>query len=267
MSLVLCLVKQGAVQHPVAYALGDSLRNTSYGPHRDNISATTAEHNSCWSQDATNMWGDDLKPSPTGVTSADGCCAACEANSKCKFWTFQYALPGQPGSHASHCDLKTGSSGYRRFQGTISGGPGSKPGNLPPLPPPPGPANFTGPVAGLPEPDLNNRRCGDGHNGIKDQSSAMCTGSTIDGRLTITLPEIKRRCGLDARCIGFTQDGPGPAPSGYFRPFYFCECILCTSRFYLVVASAMCTYACNPTYWSANMNLSCTGHLLQILPL
>ena len=255
---------EGAVQHPVAYALGDSLRNTSFGPHNEAAGvATTSTHENgtCWSEDQTAMWGFDMKLRAAGVTSAEGCCAACRAHPGCKFWTYQYSLPGHPRSHASSCDLKSGSSGYRRFGGCISGGPGPKPGDLPPLPPPPGPAVFSGPVPGLPAPDLNNRRCGDGHNGIKDQSSAMCEGSSADGRLAISLAAIKQRCGVDARCIGFAQDGNGPAPSGYFRPLFFCEpssappyplvlcaCLLrhlCHAAEAGVVSAALCCSSCS----------------------
>jgi hypothetical protein len=51
------------------------------------------------------------------------------------------------------------------------------------LPPPsPSPPPFDGPLAGLPEPDLQNRRCGQSC-GANDTTSAMCQGSTVDGRL------------------------------------------------------------------------------------
>eukprot|EP01051_Picozoa_sp_SAG22_P013507 SAG22_NODE_1521_length_4236_cov_6.669567_1_plen_151_part_10 len=71
---------------------------------------------------------------------------------------------------------------------------------------------FDGPFAGLPLPDLQNRRCGVGC-GANDTSSAMCRGSTPDGRLTITLAEVEARCAADTSCIGFGQIG-----GSYFRP-------------------------------------------------
>lgn len=71
---------------------------------------------------------------------------------------------------------------------------------------------FEGPFAGLPLPDLQNRRCGTSC-GANDTTSPMCIGSTADGRLTVPLAEVEVRCGADDRCIGFGQfDG------SYFRP-------------------------------------------------
>ena len=88
-------------------------------------------------------------------------------------------------------------------------------------PPPRAPPVFDGPTAGLPKPDLTNRRCGDGHNGMKDQQSAMCKGSSTDGRLTVNLTEITRRCGADAHCAGFGQYGTGARSAAmYYRPVF-----------------------------------------------
>ena len=50
---------------------------------------------------------------------------------------------------------------------------------------------FDGAFAGLPEPDLSNRRCGDGHNGVRDMTSAMCKGSSTDGRLALPLAQAR----------------------------------------------------------------------------
>jgi hypothetical protein len=71
---------------------------------------------------------------------------------------------------------------------------------------------FDGPFAGLPEPDLQNRRCGQSC-GANDTTSAMCQGSTADGRLTVSLAVIEARCGADAQCVGF-----GQFSGSYFRP-------------------------------------------------
>ena len=90
------------------------------------------------------------------------------------------------------------------------------------------PQGWDGPVRGLPLPDLQNRRCGDGHNGANDTTSPMCDGSTSDGRLAIPLPEMERRCGADSkgylpsgravRCHAFARySGAGQA---YFRPVF-----------------------------------------------
>ena len=76
---------------------------------------------------------------------------------------------------------------------------------------------FEGPYPGLPLPDLTNRRCGDGHNGINDTTSPMCQGASQDGRLQVALPEMTSRCGSDAHCMGFAEFGSAGAGS-YFRP-------------------------------------------------
>ena len=78
-------------------------------------------------------------------------------------------------------------------------------------------AAFDGPFSGLPLPDLTNRRCGDGHNGVPDMNSTMCKGSTVDGRLSVSLQEIEQRCSADSLCIGFGELSQGGAGS-YFRP-------------------------------------------------
>ena len=65
------------------------------------------------------------------------------------------------------------------------------------------PAKFDGPFAGLPEPDLSNRRCGDCHNGMNDTTSAMCAGATLDGRLSVSQAVMLSRCSVDAECVGF----------------------------------------------------------------
>lgn len=83
-----------------------------------------------------------------------------------------------------------------------------------PSPPP----SFDGPLPGLPLPDLTNRRCGDGHNGMKDQSSPLCTGASNDGRLVLSLVEMSRRCEADTHCAGFGEYGTGS--SSYFRPVF-----------------------------------------------
>ena len=80
------------------------------------------------------------------------------------------------------------------------------------------PPSFDGPFSGLPKPDLTNRRCGDGHNGMRDQSSPMCKGATDDGRLAVSEAEMAQRCGADAHCVGFGEFGVGP--SSYFRPVF-----------------------------------------------
>eukprot|EP01052_Picozoa_sp_SAG31_P025852 SAG31_NODE_2295_length_5989_cov_3.461630_5_plen_426_part_00 len=87
------------------------------------------------------------------------------------------------------------------------------------------PQPFAPPVAGLPLPDLHNRRCGDGSNGVNDTSSPVCTGATADGRLMISEAEMARRCVLDTkaflptgravRCVGF-----GQLLGSYFRPVF-----------------------------------------------
>ena len=81
---------------------------------------------------------------------------------------------------------------------------------------------FDGPFAGLPEPDLANRRCGTGC-GANDTSSAMCEGASDDGRLGIALAEMEARCAADAAvdasgCVGF-----GQFQGGYFRPITHCK--------------------------------------------
>ena len=78
------------------------------------------------------------------------------------------------------------------------------------------PAKFDGPFAGLPEPDLSNRRCGDGHNGMNDTTSAMCAGATLDGRLSVSQAVMLSRCSADAECVGFAED-TGDTPN-YYRP-------------------------------------------------
>jgi hypothetical protein len=74
---------------------------------------------------------------------------------------------------------------------------------------------FDGPLAGLPEPDLQNRRCGQGC-GANDTTSAMCQGSTVDGRLPLPLAEVQARCASDTACVGF-----GQFSGSYFRPVTF----------------------------------------------
>jgi hypothetical protein len=84
------------------------------------------------------------------------------------------------------------------------------------LPPPsPSPPPFDGPLAGLPEPDLQNRRCGQSC-GANDTTSAMCQGSTVDGRLSLSFAEVQARCAADTACVGF-----GQFSGSYFRPVTF----------------------------------------------
>lgn len=77
------------------------------------------------------------------------------------------------------------------------------------------PPSFDGPLAGLPEPDLQNRRCGQGC-GANDTTSAMCQGSTVDGRLLLPFVEVRARCAADTACVGF-----GQFTGSYFRPVTF----------------------------------------------
>eukprot|EP01043_Picozoa_sp_COSAG02_P033484 COSAG02_NODE_2288_length_9212_cov_11.304071_3_plen_513_part_00 len=76
--------------------------------------------------------------------------------------------------------------------------------------------HYDGPVVGLPQPMLQNRRCGTCC-GANDTDSPMCIGSTSDGRLTaLTEAQVAARCKLDSSCAGFGQIDA--ADGGYFRP-------------------------------------------------
>ncbi len=131
-----------------------------------------------------------------------------------------------PGCNATRCaNRMSDSPRYRQLwyhgvtkqlMSTYTGSNSDPHGNgayTPLLAPPP--ATFNGPLDGLPLPSLTNRRCGDGHNGMRDQDSKMCKGATADGRLPINLTEITARCGADAHCAGF-----GEYSSSYFRPVF-----------------------------------------------
>ena len=95
-------------------------------------------------------------------------------------------------------------------------------------------ASFNGPAAGLGEACQrattangdrssvmeascdSHDRCGNMRGANDMGSTAMCKGTTTDGRLFLTLAEIETRCAADQKCVGFSQDTKdGPA---YFRP-------------------------------------------------
>ena len=77
-------------------------------------------------------------------------------------------------------------------------------------------ANMDGPFPGLAEPDTANRLCGSCC-GAHDNSSALCIGTTSDGRLqSLTLIQMKVRCATDSSCVGFSQISANGG--GYFRP-------------------------------------------------
>ena len=82
-------------------------------------------------------------------------------------------------------------------------------------------ANWTGPYAGVPGSGV--RRCGTVDGG-DDITSAMCVGSTADGKLNVTEAVVRARCVVDTRCGGYAQylpSGLGQPPTGpgsYFRP-------------------------------------------------
>jgi hypothetical protein len=92
-----------------------------------------------------------------------------------------------------------------RYRMTRVGGPGHLLEN-----------HFDGPVVGLPQPMLQNRRCGSCC-GTNDTTSSMCAGSTSDGRLTgLSEAQVALRCAADISCVGFGQIDA--ADGGYFRP-------------------------------------------------
>jgi hypothetical protein len=89
-----------------------------------------------------NYAGNDLaRASP--AASADVCCDLCEADTKCKYFTFCAQCTSCPGSGTGIgcCHLKSSKAGAEHSTGRVSGRSGTKPGPpappFPPLPPPP----------------------------------------------------------------------------------------------------------------------------------
>ena len=89
---------------------------------------STAASAACVSETGFDYMGNDLPDTPvqTGVKSAADCCALCDANPDCKFWSYGPA-DTQP------CWLKSGRDGRQPNAGRISG---SRSGGPPPPPPP-----------------------------------------------------------------------------------------------------------------------------------
>lgn len=88
-----------------------------------------------------NYAGNDLNPGSPASSAAE-CCALCEANSKCVYWTFcPHCKCAESAGSAGCCHPKSSKAGAKPAPGRISGQSGTYRPPPPPAPAPPGVKN------------------------------------------------------------------------------------------------------------------------------